>query len=461
MKIKTLLLASAAAGALVLAAPFAATIPLATPAQAAVNVGVSINVGTFYDRLSPYGDWVSLNGRDVWVPEQQPANWQPYTRGHWAYTRRYGWMWVSAEPFGWATYHYGRWGHADTIGWYWVPGYRWAPAWVSWRRSDSYVAWAPLPVGSPDEINASVTIGKVPDFYWQVVPTQSFLSVNLFGVVIHDRHRADNYLRDARPVGGVRIENNVIVNNVIDVKFVEQRTHKKVRTYKVQEDKTPGKAAKVEGDSIQVFAPQVKKGGDHKPKQVKSVEEVQAKHKKDVGTSQQSSDQQTQTGDQQTQTGDQTGNKKQDKAQKTTTQQPQAADQSGNKKKKKQDKAQKTTTQQPQAADQSGNKKKQDKAEKAASQQPQAADQSGKKKKKLDKAQKKATQQPQASDLSGNKKKLDKVQKTTNHQPKAADQSGKKKKLDKAQKKATQQPQAVGMTDKKKKKPEQQQPVVQ
>ena len=244
-------------------------------------------MGTFYDRLSPYGDWVSLNGRDVWVPARRPAQWQPYTLGHWAYTNRYGWMWVSAEPFGWATYHYGRWGHSTDIGWYWVPGYRWAPAWVSWRRSDSYVAWAPLPVDYPDEFGVNVTIGAVPDFYWQVVPSRSFLSVNLFGVVIHDRHRADTYMRDARPVGGVRIVNNVIVNNVIDVNFVEKRTHKKVRVYKVQEDKTLGKGTRMKGDSIQVFAPQVKKGGDHKPKQVKPLDEVQARHKKEVGTSQQ------------------------------------------------------------------------------------------------------------------------------------------------------------------------------
>ncbi len=410
MKIKALLLHSAAAGALVLAVPLAASIPLATPAEAAANDSVSINLGTFYDRLSPYGDWVSYDGRDVWVPARRPANWQPYTQGHWAYTHRYGWMWVSAEPFGWATYHYGRWGHADNIGWYWVPGHRWAPAWVSWRRSDSYVAWAPLPVGYPDEFGASVTIGTVPDFYWQVVPSQSFLSVNLFGVVIHDRHRADGYLRDARPVGGVRIVNNVIVNNVIDVKFVEQRTHKRVRVYKVDEARTLGKGTRQKGDSIQVFAPQVKKGGDHKPK-LKPIEEVQARHKKEVGTSQQ-----------------------------PTTQQPNAADQSG-KKKKKQDKVQKTTTQQPQANGQSGKKKKKEKVQQPTTQQPQAGDQSGKK-----------------------KKKQDKLQKTTTQQPQAGDQSGKKKKQDKLQKKTTEQPQAVGKTDKKKKKQEQQdqqQPVVQ
>ena len=395
MKFNAILMRSVAVGALVLAVPLAASIPLATPAEAAANVGVSINIGTFYDRLSPYGDWVSLNGRNVWVPARRPAQWQPYTQGHWAYTHRYGWMWVSAEPFGWATYHYGRWGHADNIGWYWVPGHRWAPAWVSWRRSDSYVAWAPLPVDYPDEFGANVTIGAVPDFYWQVVPSRSFLSVNLFGVVIHDRHRADTYMRGARSVGGVRIVNKVIVNNVIDLKFVEKRTHKKVRVYKIDEAKAPGKGARLKGDSIQVFAPQVKKGGDHKPKQIKPLDEVQARHKKDLGTSQQQ----------------------------PTTQQPKAVDQTG-KKKKKQDKVQKQTAQ-PQTGDQSGKKKKQDKVQKQTT-QPQTGDQSGKKKKKQDKVQKQTTQ-PQTGDQTGKKKKQDKVQKQTT-QPQTGNQSGKKKK---------------------------------
>ena len=395
MKFNAILMRSVAVGALVLAVPFAASIPLATPAEAAANVGVSINIGTFYDRLSPYGDWVSLNGRNVWVPARRPAQWQPYTQGHWAYTHRYGWMWVSAEPFGWATYHYGRWGHADNIGWYWVPGHRWAPAWVSWRRSDSYVAWAPLPVDYPDEFGANVTIGAVPDFYWQVVPSRSFLSVNLFGVVIHDRHRADTYMRGARSVGGVRIVNKVIVNNVIDLKFVEKRTHKKVRVYKIDEAKAPGKGARLKGDSIQVFAPQVKKGGDHKPKQIKPLDEVQARHKKDLGTSQQQ----------------------------PTTQQPKAVDQTG-KKKKKQDKVQKQTAQ-PQTGDQSGKKKKQDKVQKQTT-QPQTGDRSGKKKKKQDKVQKQTTQ-PQTGDQTGKKKKQDKVQKQTT-QPQTGNQSGKKKK---------------------------------
>jgi hypothetical protein len=67
-------------------------------------------------------------------------SWRPYTNGRWVYTDA-GWTWISEEPFGWATYHYGRWARLRNIGWIWVSGDEWAPAWVSWRKSNDYVGW--------------------------------------------------------------------------------------------------------------------------------------------------------------------------------------------------------------------------------------------------------------------------------------------------------------------------------
>jgi hypothetical protein len=52
---------------------------------------------------------------------------------------------VSYEEFGGIVYHYGRWLRVDGEGWCWSPDYQWGPAWVSWRTSDDYVGWAPLP----------------------------------------------------------------------------------------------------------------------------------------------------------------------------------------------------------------------------------------------------------------------------------------------------------------------------
>src|SRR5687768_696601 len=122
---------------------------LAAPAKA--DVDVEISIGGFYNDLAPYGEWAPYGGANVFIPSGIEAGWRPYTQGHWEYTHRYGWMWVSDEPFGWATYHYGRWGFGEDIGWYWVPGTRWAPAWVDWRRSEDHVVWAPLPPNRDDD----------------------------------------------------------------------------------------------------------------------------------------------------------------------------------------------------------------------------------------------------------------------------------------------------------------------
>jgi hypothetical protein len=102
----------------------------------------------FYDSLAPYGNWVNLDGYGpCWQPTVVVANagWSPYCdRGHWDYTDC-GWCWVSDYSWGWAPFHYGRWFHNAHYGWCWAPDTVWGPAWVSWRYSDAYCGWAPLP----------------------------------------------------------------------------------------------------------------------------------------------------------------------------------------------------------------------------------------------------------------------------------------------------------------------------
>ncbi len=103
-----------------------------------------ISIEIIERELLPYGRfWPSPDYGRVWVPNTVPADWQPYTEGRWASTEL-GWSFSSTAP--WAlTFHHGRWGYdASTVGWYWVPGTEWAPAWVTWRTTGEYVAWAPL-----------------------------------------------------------------------------------------------------------------------------------------------------------------------------------------------------------------------------------------------------------------------------------------------------------------------------
>ena len=239
------------------------------------------NRGAFYNRLAPYGNWMWLQGQYVWVPQNVGPAWRPYTVGRWVYTDRYGWMWTSNEPFGWATYHYGRWGFSNRVGWFWVPGNRWAPAWVSWRSSNDYLAWAPLPPAYDEGVSIEVNARGVPDYYWQVVPNRDFLSDDLPRRIVRDRNRFNPILRETQPLGNVTINNNnVVVNNVVNVNYIEEKTNEKVVVHKVEKTGDEKKAGKVQGDSVEIFQPAADKTPDPvAPPKPKQIEEVAAESK--------------------------------------------------------------------------------------------------------------------------------------------------------------------------------------
>ncbi|HEV7464341.1 MAG TPA: DUF6600 domain-containing protein [Methyloceanibacter sp.] len=235
-----------------------------------------VDTAVFYDRLSPYGDWTWLQGQYVWVPSRVDQSWRPYTQGRWVYTDR-GWTWVSNEPFGWATYHYGRWGFSKQVGWFWVPGRRWAPAWVSWRSSDDYLAWAPLPPAPDEGVSIDVTVTTpVPDYYWQVVPSHEFQSDDLSERIVRDRDRSRPIIERTRPLGNVTVNNNnVIVNNNVTVNYVEEKTEQKVVTRRIARGKDPKGGSKVEAEAVEIFQPAAEeKPKDVAPPKPKKIEEV-------------------------------------------------------------------------------------------------------------------------------------------------------------------------------------------
>jgi hypothetical protein len=139
------------------------------PVHAQVNVAVE-----FRTPLEAHGHWTH-NDRwgDVWTPAHTESDWAPYTRGHWVYTDDWGWYWVSDESeadWGWAVYHYGRWFFDPAEGWIWIPGSEWAPAWVSWRRGEQRIGWAPQP---PDEVFVEIRDNP---HYWVFVEPRDFIS---------------------------------------------------------------------------------------------------------------------------------------------------------------------------------------------------------------------------------------------------------------------------------------------
>lgn len=160
---------------LLLAALFVLLGFFASPAPAQTQSPVTFD--TFFQELSPYGEWIDVQDYGMsWRPKVDPG-WRPYTDGRWAQTDA-GWTWMSNEPWGWIVYHYGRWTTLDDGGWVWVPGYEWAPAWVSWRANDDYVGWAPLPpeavwqpsTGFSTTVDVSYSIGPQ---YYNFCPVQN------------------------------------------------------------------------------------------------------------------------------------------------------------------------------------------------------------------------------------------------------------------------------------------------
>ena len=144
------------------------------------EASVSVSVSFFYDRLAPYGEWVTVSGYGpCWRPARVAADWQPYLDGEWAYTD-YGWTWVSFDPWGGDPYHYGTWVFSGAYGWIWIPGTIWAPAWVTWCITDDFFGWAPVSptfaVGVTGYLGPGVIVARRSYVF---VPARQFVGVNV------------------------------------------------------------------------------------------------------------------------------------------------------------------------------------------------------------------------------------------------------------------------------------------
>jgi FecR protein len=104
-----------------------------------------------YD-LDYYGDWRDVDGYGyAWSPRVD-TGWVPYQQGYWINDYPYGLTWVSSEPWGYAPYHYGRWANVGNQ-WYWIPDAvnttpAYAPALVAFvPLNDNQIGWFPLGPG--------------------------------------------------------------------------------------------------------------------------------------------------------------------------------------------------------------------------------------------------------------------------------------------------------------------------
>jgi hypothetical protein len=232
----------------------------------------AITYQTFYDALSPYGQWTDYpNVGYVWIPNAGP-DFKPYSSdGRWVYSDQ-GWTWVSDYSWGWAPFHYGRWFFDDNYGWCWVPGYEWAPAWVSWRTSPDYYGWAPL--GPTVGVSVSIASYNPPPQTWCFVPRQYVASphINTYAVnqtnnvtIINRTTVINNYtVINNRVTNNTTINNTTINNNTRNVYVagppraeVEAATRTTIRPVTFRETATPG-ATQVNNNQVTMYRPPVR-----------------------------------------------------------------------------------------------------------------------------------------------------------------------------------------------------------
>lgn len=210
-----------------------------------------VTVNYFYDSLSPYGTWIDIDGYGrCWRPTVMVTypGWRPYVNGgRWVWTDS-GWYWYSDYSWGWAPFHYGRWFSHPRWGWCWMPDTVWGPSWVTWRYSDSYCGWAPLPPAACYSSLGFTYYGRSVGFGFSFGLTSdwfTFVSYNHF----HGRHY-DRYCVPRREVGSIynhttvvnniiRGNNNTIINQGISPSRITAATGTPIREVSIRTSHTP------------------------------------------------------------------------------------------------------------------------------------------------------------------------------------------------------------------------------
>src|SRR5713101_2818964 len=165
---------------------------------------------TGYEDLDDHGVWRETpDYGPVWYPTV-PVGWAPYRYGHWVWIDPWGWTWVEDEPWGFAPFHYGRWAFVGGF-WGWCPGPFFAepffaPALVGFVGGSNFffgfgfgapIGWFPLGFGEP----------FFPGFRCSHV---FITNINITNTRVNVSQVTNVY-------------NNVTVNHVTNVTYVNQR----------------------------------------------------------------------------------------------------------------------------------------------------------------------------------------------------------------------------------------------
>ena len=242
------------------------------------------NLSYFYEALSPYGQWIELDGQWVWQPSAVTVdtNWRPYChRGHWVYTDA-GMAWQSDYSWGWAPFHYGRWASHPRYGWVWSPDTVWGPAWVSWRNSESHCGWAPLPPAARFEAGVGFHFGGkhgsvdfnfgLRDRDYTFVPAERVTETTVTTYVVSQGDAVAVYQQTTVVENPVVYRDDRVVNVGISLDFVKRKTHRDIRPVAIVDiNLQAGQAVRgtvVTDASFAVYRPQIRNEAPADPRVV-------------------------------------------------------------------------------------------------------------------------------------------------------------------------------------------------
>jgi hypothetical protein len=77
----------------------------------------------------------------------------------------------------------------------------------------------------------------------------------------------------------VIVQNNIVVNNVIDIDIIQEKSKEKVVVYEEKPAESPEASGIAKGNAVTLFKPEVKEEPQAKPAKVKKAEDVAAKKK--------------------------------------------------------------------------------------------------------------------------------------------------------------------------------------
>jgi hypothetical protein len=233
----------------------------------------NVTYNYFYDSLSPYGSWVNVDGYGMcWQPSVVVVNrgWRPYCdAGRWIYTDA-GWYWYSDYTWGWAPFHYGRWFSHSRYGWCWYPGYTWGPSWVSWRYTDGYCGWAPLPPAAHyssgigftyygGSVGVSFGFGLGYDCY-TFVPWNRFCNYRPAKYCASNQHSKQIYRNSTVVNNVINGNNNTIINNGVPLERVTAATKGDIQKVAIRDASGggSGRRERLDGDgrTLAVHRPQ-------------------------------------------------------------------------------------------------------------------------------------------------------------------------------------------------------------